>query len=254
LLTSAFSLGNLRFVAGLNDHPPYVPLVPHERVEQLRRWHNEVSESLHKSGPQDVEYLGLRLHVPAEVFAPTPMSDLLGRAVVSTVQSGHRVLDMGCGSGANAILAAQRTDDVVAVDVNPRAVSATAANAVHNGVGDRVRCAVSDLFERVDGLFDVIVFDPPFRWFAPRDMLERAITDENYETLGRFITEAPQYLSENGCVVLFFGTSGDVGHLDALTQRARFGAHTVAERTRDIRGESTTYFVRRLVDPLAATP
>jgi release factor glutamine methyltransferase len=173
---------------------------------------------------------------------------------MSSVQSSHRVLDMGCGSGANAILAAQRTDDVVAVDVNPHAVSATAVNAAKNGVGDRVRCAVSDLFERVDGLFDVIVFDPPFRWFAPRDMLERAITDENYETLGRFLAEAPRHLSEDGCVLLFFGTSGDVAHLEALTQRARFGAQTVAERTQEVRGESTRYFVRRLVQPLDLAP
>ncbi len=155
---------------------------------------------------------------------------------------------MGCGSGANAILAAQRTDDVVAVDVNPHAVSAAAANAANNGVAERVRCAVSDLFEHVEGLFDVIVFDPPFRWFAPRDLLERAITDENYETLGRFIAEAPRRLREHGCILLFFGTSGDVGHLDALTRHAGFVVQTIAERTRDVRGESTTYFVRRLVN------
>ena len=244
----------MRYLAGIDDHSPYVPLVPRERVEQLRRWHEEVSDSLHRSGPHDVDYLGLRLHVPAEVFPPTPTSDLLGRVVISTVQSGHRVLDMGSGSGANAILAAQRADDVVAVDVNPRAVSATAANAANNGVGDRVRCAVSDLFDCVDGQFDVIVFDPPFRWFAPRDLLERAITDEDYEALGRFMIEAPRYLRENGCVLLFFGTSGDAEHLDALTQRARFAVQTVAERTLDVRGESTTYFVRRLIQPLDVAP
>ncbi|MGB8861053.1 MAG: methyltransferase, partial [Ilumatobacteraceae bacterium] len=246
--------GHHALVAGIDPHSPYVPMVASERVEQLRRWHDEVSESLHRSAPHDVDYLGLRLHVPAEVFPPTPVSDLLGRVVMSTVRSGHRVLDMGCGSGANAILAAQRTDDVVAVDVNPHAVAAAAANARNNGVGDRVRCAVSDVFERVNGLFDVIVFDPPFRWFAPRDLLERAITDENYETLGRFITEAPRHLRENGCILLFFGTSGDVGHLDALTRRARYVVQTVAERTRDVRGESTTYFVRRLAQPLDVAP
>jgi hypothetical protein len=38
------------------------------------------------------------------------------------------------------------------------------------------------VFEAVDGRFDLVIFDPPFRWFAPRDPLEAASTDENYRT------------------------------------------------------------------------
>lgn len=37
-------------------------------------------------------------------------------------------------------------------------------------------------------LIDLIVFDPPFRWFQPRDLLETAITDENYQSLTSFMT------------------------------------------------------------------
>ncbi|MGH3575022.1 MAG: methyltransferase [Pseudonocardiaceae bacterium] len=53
-------------------------------------------------------------------------------------------------------------------------------NALRNGVADRVEVRRSDVFSNVDGRFDLIVFDPPFRWFAPRDVLEAATTDENY--------------------------------------------------------------------------
>lgn len=156
------------------------------------------------------------------------------------------MLDMGCGAGANAILAAQIT--VVAVDVNPHAVAATAANAERNGVAAKILCIESDGFTNVDGDFDVVVIDPPFRWFAPRDLLERAFADENYEALGRFFDEVGTRLRSGGCVLLFFGTSGDVGHLDALITDAGLESAIVAERTIQVRGEDATYFVRRITN------
>ena len=224
----------------------YVPRLPSERVDRLRRWHDDSSAELHRLGAHDVDYLGLRLHVPEQVFAPTPTSDLLGRQVLAGVRPGDRVLDMGCGAGANALLAALITDDVVAVDVNPHAVAATAANAERNGVASRVHCSESDVFSNVYGDFDVIVIDPPFRWFAPRDLLERACTDENYDTLRRFLTGVRERLRAGGFVLMFFGTSGDVIYLDELIDEGGLVSRTIAERVIHVRDEDTTYFVRRL--------
>lgn len=224
----------------------YRPQMSAERVEHLRSWHETTSEALHRRGALDVAYLGLDLHVPAQVFAPTPTSDLLGEQVRARTRPGMRVLDMGCGAGANAILAAQLTDQVVAVDVNPVAVEATVANAERNGVGDRVRAFESDVFDRVDGDFDLIVFDPPFRWFRPRDLLEQAFADEDYRALGRFTAQVGERLRPDGSVLIFFGTSGDVLHLEHLIERSSLSSEVITERTIDVRGEDTTYFVRRL--------
>lgn len=226
----------------------YVSKLSPLRVEELRRWHEDVSAGLHQLGAHDVEYLGLRLHVPEQVFPPTPTSDLLGREVIARVRPGHRVLDMGCGAGANAILAAKVTDEVVAVDVNPHAVAATAANAERNGVAASVKCIESNMFSSVDGEYDVIVIDPPFRWFTPRDPLEQAITDENYSALERFFADAARHLRPNGYVLLFFGTSGDVEHLDDLITTAGMKSQVIAERTINTRGQDATYFVRLLTD------
>ena len=224
----------------------YVPRVGAERVERLRRWHEDVSAELHARLSVDCEYLGLQLHVPQGVFAPTPTSDLLGGVVADHAAPGMRVLDMGCGAGANAILAARSGAVVLGVDVNPAAVDASRANAARNGVADRTEFAVSDVFDAVEGDFDLVVIDPPFRWFTPRTMLDRACTDENYASLTMFLHEVPGRLRPGGAVLLFFGTSGDVAHLDHLIGVNGLLSATIAERTIEVRGEVTTYFVRRL--------
>ena len=98
------------------------------------------------------------------------MSHLLGEAVLAEVTETDRVLDLGTGSGVNAILAASQSLGVVAVDINPHALAAAQDNAVRNGVAERIKVRHSDVFTNVDGAFDLIIFDPPFRWFAPRDL------------------------------------------------------------------------------------
>jgi ribosomal protein L11 methyltransferase len=57
----------------------------------------------------------------------------------------RRALDLGTGSGILAIAAARLgVADVHAVDSDPDAVAAAAANVERNGLGGRVRCAVAD--------------------------------------------------------------------------------------------------------------
>jgi release factor glutamine methyltransferase len=124
---------------------PYQPDLSPNRVAELRRWHERAYQSMRAAGEQRLPYLGVDLVVPAGVFAPTPTSDLLGRAVLAEAQSRDRVLDMGTGSGVNAILAAQVAHDVVGVDVNPDAVVAARANAARNGVS--ADFAVSDVID-----------------------------------------------------------------------------------------------------------
>ena len=69
----------------------------------------------------------------------------------------RRVLDVGCGSGLLAIVAAIRgAHTVVAVDIDPAAVEATLANAMVNGVGDLIEVSSTPV-AIVDGPFDLIV-------------------------------------------------------------------------------------------------
>jgi release factor glutamine methyltransferase len=207
--------------------------------DELARWHERAYQSMREAGEQRLPYLGLDLVIPAGVFAPTPTSELLGRAVQAEVRPDDRVLDMGTGSGVNAILAAGIAHDVVGVDLNPEAVVAARANAARNGV--RAAFAVSDVFSAVSGTFDLIIIDPPFRWFAPRDMLEVAIADEGYAGLGRFFAGVGSRLRPRGRVLLLVGTSGDQDHVLALGAAAGLRAEVVATREL-VRDERTVVY------------
>jgi release factor glutamine methyltransferase len=186
-------------------HADYTPMMSPERAKQLRAWHDEAYRDQRLSLPTQLRFMNLEIHVDEGVFAPHPDasgSDPFHQAVADQAHAGQRVLDMGTGSGVSGILAARAGADVVATDVNPRSIDCARTNAERNGVANRIHFSVGDLFETVEGDFDLIVFDPPFRWFRPRDMLERGTADENYRTLRAFMAEAPRRLRQGGRILL----------------------------------------------------
>lgn len=206
------------------------PRLAPEDVERIRRWHEEAYRAMARTEPIRVEYLGRSFAVPPDVFPTTPMSELLGCAVLDEVRAGDRVLDMGTGCGVNAVLAAGTAREVLGVDINEHAVEAAIVNAALNGVTARTTFRYSDVFSHVDGCFDLIVFDPPFRWFRPRDALEAAIIDENYGTLRTFMRHAGDHFAEGGRRLIFFGTTGDMLFLEELIEENGFTRETVASR------------------------
>jgi release factor glutamine methyltransferase len=193
-------------------------------------------------------YLDLELLIPQEVFAPSAGGHF-HPAVRDEVKTSDRVLDMGTGSGIVAILAAARSSDVVAVDVNPKAVAAARANAGLNSVANRIRFNVSDVFDAVEGEFDLIIFDPPFRWFKARDLLELSHTDDNYRALTRFMGEVRHRLRPGGRILLNFGTSGDIDYLYHLIDKAHLKKEVLATDEVVTDDLTVTYYVFRLTVP-----
>lgn len=86
-----------------------------------------------------------------------PTTALVLTALEAHLRGGERILDIGCGSGVLAIAAlALGASSVVALDIDPTAVTVTQANAEANGVADRLTVSSAPL-AKISGAFDVVL-------------------------------------------------------------------------------------------------
>jgi len=123
-------------------------------------------------------FMGHKFKVDGRVLIPRPDTEILAEEALKYLQklSVPRVLDMCTGSGALAIsIARARADaDVTAVDISEDALCV----ARENGGDTQVRFVKSDLFDVVEGAFDVIVCNPPYLTSGDMDELQREVRME----------------------------------------------------------------------------
>jgi SAM-dependent methyltransferase len=132
-----------------------------------------------------------------------------------------RAVDIGCGAGVGALVIAHARHDaeVLAVDINPRALRLTAVNAELAGLAN-VSVYQSDVLTSVDGEFDLIVANPPYM----NDDRQRAYRHGG-GALGeqlsvRIVSESLPRLAIGGSLVLYTGVAMVAGG-DAFLQAVK---------------------------------
>lgn len=107
-------------------------------------------------------------------------------------------LDLGCGCGTHALIAAGHCDRVTALDINPRAVALARFNARLNGL-HHVDCLQGDLFQPVEGRrFDLIVTNPPFVISPESRYIYRDGGLPGDALCRRIVEQAPKFLNDGG--------------------------------------------------------
>lgn len=145
-------------------------------------------------------------------YRPAEDSYFLQRHVERLVEGD--VLDMGTGSGIQAVAAARKPSvrRVVAVDVDPEAVYAARRRAEEEGVSHKMHFVVSDLFSRVEGRFDWIVFNPPY--LPSEDGVEDRTWsggETGREMILRFLEGAKGHLASGGSILIVFSSESPIG-------------------------------------------
>lgn len=169
------------------------------------------------------------------VYEPAEDSFLLAENLV--VNQNDVVLDVGTGCGILGILAAKKAEKVVAIDVNPHAVSCAQMNAELNRVAGKMDIRLGNLFEPVEGneKFNVIVFNAPYlpsERSEQKTWIERAWVGgpSGRELVDQFISQAPHYLMEEGKIVLAQSTLSNVDETIQKLEEEGLRAVILAEK------------------------
>ncbi len=164
-------------------------------------------------------FCGLDMRVTPAVLTPRPETeDLVEKSAALFERQGrYEFLDMCTGSGCIAVALANKFPRAVitAVDVSTQALQVAQENARLHRVEERIRLLQSDLWENVQGTFDLIISNPPYIPTADLAGLTREVKHEprlaldggadGYAVTRPLCEAADGYLKPSGWMTLELG-------------------------------------------------
>ncbi|MGA2780655.1 MAG: peptide chain release factor N(5)-glutamine methyltransferase [Smithella sp.] len=207
------------------------------------------------------EFWTFVLEVNSTVLIPRPDTEVIVEEAINIYRKIDspeiKILDIGTGSGAIAIaLALEITGaKVVATDISEAAVNLAKKNAAALGLKEKIDFRQGNLFEPVDGIFDIIVCNPPYisareyeklpagvKNYEPREALWAGKSGlEFYEKL---IYQAAGFLQKNGWLLLEIGAKQEAG-VRGIMEAAGF--YDSIEMRRDYAGLPRVIKARRKI-------
>lgn len=149
--------------------------------------------------------------VSEEVYEPAEDSFLFAENL--DIEKGAQVLDVGTGCGILGVLAAEKANNVVAVDLNPHAIRCAKKNSELNNVRNKIAFIQSSLLTAFNenAKFDLILFNAPY--LPSSDCEEDSWMVRSWaggingrQIIDQFISQAPQHLKPNGRILLMQST------------------------------------------------
>lgn len=167
------------------------------------------------------QFYGRTFRVDAHVLIPRPETELVTEQVLKRIKKRDQVLDLCCGSGAIGITVACEAAktgvssvDVTCADVSSDALKVAKKNA--KNLKASVRFVESDMFEKINGKYAVIVCNPPYIESATIETLDTNVKDyeprialdggEDGLKFYRILAEhAPAHLQKGGALIAEIG-------------------------------------------------
>lgn len=167
-------------------------------------------------------FMGMPFHVDERVLVPrSPIGELIENRFQPWLgdRAVERILDLCTGSGCIGIGAASVFVDaeVVLSDISADALEVADSNIDLHNLRGRVRTVQSDVFEKVEGGFDVIVSNPPYvdaedladmpDEYRHEPELGLAAGQDGLDIAHRILAGAADHLTPGGLLVVEVGNS-----------------------------------------------
>lgn len=143
-----------------------------------------------------------------EIYQPSEdsyfLTEILKKQIPLLLQSDSNLtfLEIGAGSGIHletAYNSGIKKENITSCDINPSSVNHC------NALG--FKCIHSDLFENINGKFDIIIFNPPYLPENRYDNLpDTSGGKKGDEIILRFLKDAKSYLNETGRIFLLLSS------------------------------------------------
>ncbi len=230
------------------------PVAP-EAEEKYLNWIRQRAEHIplqQLTGEQG--FMGLTFNVNEHVLIPRQDTEILVEEVLKELHDGMRVLDMCTGSGCILLSLLHYSNDCegLGVDLSAEALEVAGRNVLKVLTPEKAEHAhflQSDLFEKVEGKFEIIVSNPPYiasaeveklmpevRDHEPRMALDG--TEDGLYFYRRIIEEAGKHLVSSG--MLFFEIGYDQGQ--AVSELMRTEGYCEVQVVQDYAGLDRVVF------------
>ena len=168
-----------------------------------------------------IKNLGLSIYPHYGVFAPT-RHEYVQLLLDAPLPAVHDVAyDIGTGTGLLAIILAQRgVKQVIATDLNPRALACANENFTRQVLAN-VQLQQADLYPTDAPLANLIVCNPPWLPAKPSSPLEYAVYDANSAMLRGLLQGAKSHLAKQGEIWLILSDLAE--HLQLRTRDELLG-------------------------------
>ena len=159
-----------------------------------------------KNGNYTIKTEGVDITVFPYVFPPSSPFSESSHTVYDEFEDlkGKRVLDIGTGTGVQAIKAVLAgAEHVDAVDIYKPAVECAEYNIKRKGLRDIISVFESDLFSNVPrNKYDLIIANLPIVDCSEEDVKRHSLFDPGFQYHKRLFEEVHEYLAEGGRIVL----------------------------------------------------
>lgn len=204
------------------------------------------------------EFMGLRFRVSPAVLIPRQDTETLVEEVMRFLHDGMHILDLCTGSGCILLSLLKYSNDCVGVgsDLSEDALLTAKENASLLGIEAEFVC--SDLFEKIEGKYEIIVSNPPYIRSSDISGLMEEVRDhdpmmaldggeDGLSFYRRIIAQAGGYLHFGGMLFLEIG-AGQTQEVAEYMRKAGYRDVTVCK---DLAGLDRVVYGRFLDDNIS---